>query len=327
MRYLFALIATLMAAPATADVVEAVDTHILPGYSAFAQAATDLHNVAAQDCAVETVRPAWNATFDAWMDVSHLHFGPVETAGRSVAIAYWPDGRGAGPRALARLIAGQDPIIFEDGGPAKLSVAARGLFGLEYLLYDPQFEDAGDYGCELIVALSSDLEQVAVDILSDWENGYAELLRTAGEPTNSTYLATREAYQALFTAIITGLEFTADVRLGRPMGTFERPRPKRAESWRSARSQRNVVLSLQALHALAVALSDAPIPTTDAAFARAIAQAETMADPVFANVTDPQGRFIVEVVQQSVTASRDAVLNELGALLGVSAGFNSADGD
>ena len=327
MKHILALIVALAVTPATADVARVVETHILPGYTAFAEATAALRDTAADDCAVPTVRPAWNAAFDAWLGVSHLHFGPVEEAGRSVAIAYWPDERSAGPRALAKLIADQDLIIFTDGGTAQLSVAARGLFGLEYLLYDPQFESSDEYNCALIAALSNDLAQVAADILYDWENGYAETLLTAGDPENRTYLTEREGTQALFTSLMTGLEFTADVRIGRPMGTFDRPRPNRAESWRSERSKRNVLLSLKALSALSTALTDVPSPVTDADFAKAIAMTETLDDPVFATVVDPQGRFRIEVLQQSINDTRAAVLAELGKSLGVSAGFNSADGD
>ncbi|MFD2739159.1 imelysin family protein [Sulfitobacter aestuarii] len=329
MRHVAKLLAAalLLTGPARADVSTLIDRQILPGYAAFAEETHVLAQTAVADCSRRSLRPSWNATFDAWLRVSHLNFGPVAEQGRSVIVAFWPDSRGATPATLARLIADADPIIESAAGTAQISVAARGLFALEYLLYDPRFTEGGQYTCDLIRALTSDLADVAEHIDTAWQKEFAETLRSAGAAGNSTYLTPREAQQALFTALVTGLEFNADQRLGRPMGSFERPRPKRAEAWRSARSLRNVTLSLAALRDLAAGLLDAPTPATDAAFERAIRLVAALEDPTFAEVATPQGRVRVEALQQAIHGARDAVLEEIGPELGVSAGFNAADGD
>jgi predicted lipoprotein len=275
----------------------------------------------------DAVRPAWNDTFDAWMAVSHLKFGPIEQDGASVIVAFWPDERSATPKALARLIADQDPIIDTATGTAQISVAARGIYALEYLLYDPQFDQAVDYGCALIRALTADLATIAARVDQDWQDGYAETMRTAGAAGNQTYLSDNEATQALFTALLAGLDFDVEQRLARPLGTFDRPRPNRAEAWRSGRSQRNIALSLQGLADLARQLTDGNAPITDAAMTRAIELAEGLDDPILAGVDNPSKRLKIEIVQQAITTAYDAVLGEIGASLGVSAGFNSADGD
>lgn len=327
MKSALSLIAALAASPAFAGVEEVVDAHILPGYAAFEASAADLRDIAAADCTPDAVRPAWNDTFDAWMAVSHLKFGPIEQDGASVIVAFWPDERSATPKALARLIADQDPIIDTATGTAQISVAARGIYALEYLLYDPQFDEAGDYGCALTQALTADLATIAARVDQDWQDGYAETMRTAGAAGNQTYLSDKEATQALFTALLAGLDFDVEQRLARPLGTFDRPRPNRAEAWRSGRSQRNITLSLQALADLARQLTDGNAPITDAAMTRAIELAEGLDDPILAGVDDPSKRLKIEIVQQAVTTAYDAVLGEIGASLGVSAGFNSADGD
>jgi uncharacterized protein len=326
MKPFLTLILALAATPAIADVAAVIDRLILPGYAQFEKATAELEG-AADDCSAETVRPAWNAAFDAWLGVSHLRFGPVEDEGRSVIIAFWPDDRGATPRSLAALVADEDPIIGTAEGTAQISVAARGLFALEHLLYDPQFAEATPYHCDLVQALTADLAAIAAQVDDAWQDGYATTLRTAGAAGNATYLSDREAKQALFTSLLTGLEFTADQRLGRPLGIFERPRPTRAEAWRSDRSQRNVVLSLRALSDLMQALTGGNAPLTDAALSRAIALAEELDDPAFAKVSEPSGRLRIEIVQQAVRAARDAAVDEIGPTLGVTAGFNSADGD
>jgi hypothetical protein len=179
----------------------------------------------------------------------------------------------------------------------------------------------------LVKALSTDLAAIAEQVNNAWQTSYATTLRAAGADTNATYLSEREAQQALFTALLSGLEFTADQRLGRPLGSFQRPRPTRAEAWRSGRSQHNVVLSLRALSDLARHLSNDNAHLTDAALTRAIDLAEGLNDPAFSGVSEPSSRLKIEILQQAVHAARDAALAEIGPSLGVSAGFNSADGD
>jgi predicted lipoprotein len=327
MKHVLTLCLALAASPVAADVRRAVDDYILPGYAGFAEASAHLRDVAAQDCNPEVIKPAWNYTFDAWLNISHLHFGPVEVDGRAVIIAFWPDERGASPRALAGLIAAQDPIIATRDGTAQISAAARGIYALEYLLFDPQLTTNGDYNCALTRALTVDLAHISEGVLAEWQTRYAETLRTAGDSGNQTYLTRNEGIQALFTSILAGIEFNTDKRLDRPLGTFDRPRPNRAESWRSERSLRNLTLSLQGLKVLKDTMSDAPTLVTDAAFTKTFQLIEQLDDPIFAGVADPQGRFKIEILQQAIQAVRDAVEVELRAQLGVDAGFNSADGD
>lgn len=130
MKNILPLTVALTASTASADVTRAVDAYILLGYTAFAQKAELLNEAAVADCTIASMRPAWNDAFDAWINISHLHFGPVEKDGRAVILAYWPDERGVGLRTFARLIADQDPVIATPQGTAQLSAAARGLYAL-----------------------------------------------------------------------------------------------------------------------------------------------------------------------------------------------------
>lgn len=323
-----ALAFALLSAPAFAGTDEAIDMHVLPGTAAFATASAELETAATADCRASALRGPWNTAFDAWLGISHLTFGPLEENGRALAIAFWPDTRGLVQKTVASLIEDQDPVVRDPAEFAQVSVAGRGLFALERLLYDPDIAGYGenDYTCAFARAIAADLARMGAAIDVEWEQDHATRLKTAGNPDNETYLSPDEAAQTLYTALMTGLEFTADQRLGRPMGSFDRPRPNRAEARRSGRSLHNVTLSLAALRDFARALSDTPTPLTDAAFAEAL-DAAKRPDPILADVSTVQGRIRVEALQQRVRAIRDAVEQEIGAALGVSAGFNSADGD
>ncbi len=309
-----------------------VSEHILPGFLSFAQASEALKRAALSDCRTmtESFRLAYHDAFDAWLKVSHLRFGPTEIDDRAFAIAFWPDSKGFTPKKLMELIRSEDPSVNSPADFASVSIAARGFFALEFLLYDEALSNAGapDYRCALIKALATDIHMNADAILTDWQEGYAEVLQNP-DPA-ARYKTEDEAVQELFKALLTGLQFTSDTRLGRPLGTFDRPRPLRAEARRSGRSLHHVQLSLNALEELALLLAEAKPEVAVAlsnAFARSQAKIADLDDPVLAGVADSQGRFRVEVLQQNIDRVREIAVAELGPALGVAAGFNALDGD
>lgn len=335
----FALIASLLIAPVPVlaqdfdpvaqDVLEA---HIMPRFTALAQQSQLLAKAAQTDCTATSVslRAAYNDAFDAWVSASHLRFGPTEVDDRAFALAFWPDSRGATPRTLANLIAEQDPIAESAEAYADMSIAARGFYALEFLLYDDtlmSMEPAG-YHCQLVQTVSADIAATSAAILKDWEDSYSTTLLSPAP--DGTYRSDEEVLQELFKSLTTGLEFTSDTRLGRPLGTFDKPHPNRAEARRSGRSKAHVALSLMSLQDLAgrlAAQDDALVSTLDHAFETANTRLASLDDPVFAGVAEPQSRLRVEVVQQAIDAIRATVREQLGPTLGVAAGFNALDGD
>lgn len=339
MRRILLVLALWLPLPAWADeaavIAETVQDHVLPRIEALAGTGAALDAAAQADCSAGDpgLRAAYQAAFDAWTSASHLRFGPTETDNRAFALAFWPDTRGMGPKALRGMIEAEDPLAADPEGFASASVAVRGYYALELLLFDPEISSLGSpaYRCLLVRAVTGDIANLTGMIRDDWMPGYAETMRTAG--SNETYRSRDEAMAELYKALYTGLEFTANTRLGQPLGTFDRPRPGRAEAWRSGRSLRNVVLSLTSLRDLAAHLApgagnDPDLASQiDYAFSRAIDTAEALDDPVLAGVADPMARFRIEALQQMLFAIRDAVRGELGPALGVSEGFSINDGD
>lgn len=317
------LLSFCLATPALADFEQTLTDHILPGYAAFAASTQALSDAAAKDCKADSLKPAFNTAYDAWVAVQHLRFGPAEADGLSVAIAFWPDPKGSGAKSQRALLLGDPAQLSPENFPDQ-SVAARGLTGLERLLYP--VEPLPAEPCALIQATTLDLARMAKIINENWISTYSKTVLSAGDVGNTTFQTRPEVRQILFTQIVAALEFDKDLRLGRPLGTFDKPRPERAEAVASGRSQRNVLLSLQSLRAMVVTLTpDAPL--TVAGFDRAIKLATTLDDPVFAGVVTPQGRLKVEILQQAIGALVDTVVSELGPELDVGVGFNAADGD
>ena len=332
-RIAFAL--SIMAAPmqATADTTQnIVDGHILPRFEALATKTQTLSDVAALDCDPSSgiLRSAYGNAFDAWISASHLRFGPTEVDDRAFALAFWPDSRGATPRALETLLAEQDPIAASVAAYGDVSIAARGFYAMEFMLYDDAMMSAGEpnYHCQLIQTISADIAVTAAHILEDWQSDYlTEMLQPS---PNGVYRSEEEVLQEMFKALSTGLQFTSESRLGRPLGNFDRPRPTRAEARRSGRSSQHVMLSISALRDLALRLAGNDtdlVNKLDIGLLRVGFLLTDLDDPTFAGVSDPQARLKIEALQLSIDAVRTVVRDELGPTLGVAAGFNSLDGD
>lgn len=306
-----------LASPADADVASAVQGHILPGLDRFATATADL--AALDTCDPAPLRANWNAAADAWQGVAHLRLGPVEDEGRVLAITFWPDPKGIGARQTAAVLAAEDPQILAPERLKDQSVALRGLTGIERLLF-PAAPLQSDYACALTHALADDLARIAMETRAGWETGFADTLLHPGP--GQRYLSDLEAKQALLTALITGIEFNADARIGRPLGDFDKPRPERAEARASGRSARNLMLSLIALRDFASHLAEAP--KTAAALDRAANQAQTLD---LAGLNDPQLWLKADILRQNIKAAKDTAMAEIAPALGVGIGFNAADGD
>ncbi|MFV1498547.1 imelysin family protein [Phaeobacter sp. JH20_02] len=307
--------------------------HILPGFDELAARSTTLAEVGARHCTPDdpALRDAFSRAFDAWIKVSHLRFGPTETDNRAFALAFWPDSRNKIPGTLRRAVTETPreelttPEIF-----ASQSVALRGFYALEYLLFDADMQTEGSAAqrCALVAAITSDIARTSAAIRNDWHNSYAATLVTAGP--GYRYRSQAEIRQELFKTLTTGFQVLSDMRLGRPLGQFDAPRPNRAEARRSARSQRHIALNLAAMEPLALALAagdPALMQDIDTGFAKALKRASALDDPSLAGVADPARRFRIEALQQDINDLRDLISTRLGAALGVTAGFNSLDGD
>jgi uncharacterized protein len=330
-RPLLAIALCLLPAVASAEsatVGRTLREIVLPGFADLAHSTQALADSAKDDCRADTpaLRADFNAVFDAWLGVETYRAGPLEEAGNGLAIAFWPDTKGAMPRALSALLAGAE--VPQGEAFAETSIAARGLFAMEAMLYDPAFNGYGvaDPGCQLVQAIARDLALTADRVNRRWIEEFGPLMLTAGAQGNTRFLAPDEVIQQLYTAALAELEFIAEVRIGRPLGD-SRPRPNRAEARASGRSLRNVTLSVEAVAKLARSLAGVEHSDMTPALDYLVFAAKQIKDPVFADVETSSGHFRLQELQSAVQAARSAVEADLGVRLGVAQGFNAMDGD
>jgi predicted lipoprotein len=169
-------------------------------------------------------------------------------------------------------------------------------------------------------------------MLGRWRDPWGAMLTSAGEPDNPVYLAPDEATRALYGALADGLQADIDLRLGRPLGTFERPQPRRAEAWRSGRSLPNLLASVEGMEALfetvfAPAIGEEHARPVRDAFDGVRNAAANVAAPIDLEVATPQGRIHVEALQGALRRVQTEVASHVGPVVGVTSGFNAMDGD
>jgi len=328
--------------------------HVIPRYGHLAATAAALRGTAEAFCAkpdkagLEATRAGFHRAMDAWMGVQHIRFGPGELFMRVFRLQHWPDKKNIGGRQLEALLAARDDAALAPEKMRSASVAVQGLSALERLLFGKGGEaallaagsDAG-YRCRLLVAIAANVAKMSADILAEWQGG-GHAAATAAAAGYDGDEEEQEAVLEYFKSFYGSLQFVGELKLQLPLGrSLERSRPRLAESWRSRRSLRNVIVNLEALEQMylgeggpgfaALVAEREGGPQLDAevraAFVRALATAREIARPLAEAVGDPEARPKVERLRAEVLALRDLARSRLAPALGLPVGFNSFDGD
>ena len=332
-----------------------VQHHILPRYARLAEASEGLQRAATSFCAapntagLEALKAAFVKTSDAWQDIQHVRFGPVELFMRSQRIDFWPDPRDTAGRHLAELLARGEALDVQ--ALSRGSVAVQGLPALEHLLYDAGASEAllaGDAGaktrCGMIIAITQNIAGMSADIAREWSAGaaaFAAAIASAGQP-GARFATAKDATQALLSCLNTAVELIAERKLPPVLGkSADAAQPALAESWRSGRSLDNIRRNLEAaqamylgesgsegLSALVVTAGDKKLDDLlRRAFQQTIATAQSINGPLGDAVRDPARRPAVEKLARETKALRTLIAQRLTAAIDVALGFNSMDGD
>jgi uncharacterized protein len=323
------------AAPAHAaeDVLgRLVERFIIPHYQALALTADAQEKVWADFCAkpdpegFKLLRRAYLATADTWSGIEFLRYGPIAEEFRAERLSYWPERKNATAKSLAQLlerdgVADLTPELF-----VKNSVAAQGLPALERLLFDVNAEAEMLSGerrarrCAVGQAIAWNVVIIAHDVRLAWIN---EMVGQLADPATA-----KEATSRIATDFLASFAYIRDSKLrpvlGREIGSA---RPQLAESWRSGRSKRALVLNLEALLDVAKLIMKGKDGYTPEAIATAARIADELPEDFGKAVVDAKQRPPFFLLLDAVAAARDKAHDEIPAVLGITVGFNSQDGD
>ena len=323
-----------------------VETHALPRYERLAAATEAFADSAQTYCAgegeTEQLRSRFHDAMDAWMGVQHLRFGPVESFNRAYRLYFWPQARAKVADAVAEIVAAGEDAAALAARIESANVAVQGLLAAEVLLYDERYLGADARGCGLLAAVAANMRTMAVGILADWREGdgaFAGLMAAPGTD-NPQFENHADGTLAFFQSLHDSLQLIHDAKLKPVIGeSAQQVRPVLAESRLSGRSQRNIVVTLEALQALYLGEGGAGLGNLTAvadpkldrlmqkAFRLTLATAESLGGPVENAAADAALRPKAEKLAKQVRALRQIVRDRLAPALGLAVGFNSLDGD
>jgi hypothetical protein len=326
----------------TAVNLAVTDAHVLPAYNAFALAAAELHSGASAFCsrpdatALSALQDRFHATMDAWQGVQHIQFGPITYFNWNYRIQYWPDDNGTGARQLAALIAGKDESVLTAEAFARQSVGVQGFQALENLLFTETALtelQADPYRCQVLMTIAANIEAIATGVAQRWEGEFRTTIANAAE--RGYFESAEDATIDFLKALVEPVRRLQEQKLQAVLG--ENPaaaRERRAESWRSARTVRNLKLNIAALEqlfsasepALSSVLQPADVELVDAAFAQVLATLEAQPDALGEALAGAQGHAALLQAAREL----DALFEALEAALkntDLYLGFNSLDGD
>lgn len=236
-----------------------MDGHIIPAYVVLAEAGEQLSERVDGFCsntdktpeAINEMRAAWHSAMDAWQSVQHIRFGPVSYFNWQYRLQYWPDERATGLRQLTALLAAADPAILDEETFADQSVGVQGLPALEILLFDEESDALleNGYRCQVAQAIANNIATMSQNIVTRWQQEFRATLMLSDD--SGWFRDHSDASTELLKALVESVPLLTTQKLALPMGeNAERARLRRAESWRSARSLRNIQLNVAALYDL-----------------------------------------------------------------------------
>lgn len=332
----------------TAMNLQIVDRHIIPAYHNLASATRQLNEQAGQFCGqadtagYSRLREEFHNAMDAWQAIQHIRSGPVEFLQRYNRFELWPDKRNSVNKHLAQLLQEKNPSALEPVQFSRGSIAIQGFSALEVLLFDytaaeyAAKTDDTQYRCAVIKAITANLADMATGIRQQWtagDNAYRNFIATA-DSSNDFYESSRAVSTTFLNHLHTGLQASVDQKLDMPLGAaLPQAMGKRAESWRSQRSLRNLDRNLRGLaefyhFGFAPRLQDTALDKSiNALFAQALDDIGRIPLPLDQAVGNPDARNTVAQLRATLSRLKALVAGPLSQQLDIPLGFNSLDGD
>lgn len=323
------------AAPARAaeDVLgPLVERFIIPHYQALALTADAQEKAWADFCAkpdpegFKLVKRSYLATADTWSGIEFLRYGPIGEEFRAERLSYWPERKNAVAKGLTQLLAKEGVADLTPELFVKNSVAVQGLPALERLLFDVNAETEMLSGekrarrCAVGQAIAWNIVMIAHDVRIGWTN---EVVEQLADPAIA-----KEATSRIATDFLASFAYMRDAKLRPVLGRdIAAARPQLAESWRSARSKRALTLNLEALLDVAKIIMKGKDGYTPQTIATAAGFAENLPADFAKAVVEAKERPQFFLLLDALAAARDKAHDEIPAVLGITVGFNSQDGD
>jgi predicted lipoprotein len=318
------------------------DAVVIADYEALAVAAADMNRQAKSFCTSITpqsladLQSAFQLTMDKWQAVQHIQFGPITYFNWNYRLQYWPDDNGTGARQLSALLAGKDNAVLGSEAFARQSVGVQGLQALELLLFTETSLgelQADAYRCNVVQAIAANLDEIAAGVALRWRDEFRTTVATADE--RGFFESAEDATIDFLKAEVEPIRSVQQQKLEAILGASQaEARVKRAESWRSERSVRNIKINVASLNrffnagnpALSSVLPAEDIEGINAGFAKVEATLAALPDSMTQALDTESGYNNLKQAAADLSALfelLEASLKKTDLYLG----FNSLDGD
>lgn len=309
-----------------------VDRFIIPHYQALSLTADAQEKAWSEFCAkpdemgFEALQRAYLATADSWSQIEFLRYGPIGDEFRAERLSYWPERKNATAKALGLLLEKEGVTDLAPEAFVKNSVAVQGLPALERLLFDDKAQMELLNGlrkerrCAIGQAIAWNIVMIAHDVRLGWTN---DVIEAIANPDTA-----KEATSRIATDFLASFAYMRDSKLRPVLGKdVAEARPALAEGWRSKRSRRALTLNLETVLDVAKLIMADKEGSTPQTIATALSFAEGLPEDFGPAMSDVKQRQQFYLVLDALAAARDKAHDEIPALLGITVGFNSQDGD
>ena len=319
-----------------------VDEYAIPAYQKLYQSSQQLQKSSTVFCAdvsdksLTQLQDSFHKTMDTWQWIQTFRLGPAGKFMRSFRLEMWPDRSNAATKHLRKLLSEANPASLEAAQFIKASVAVQGLSAMERILFakdstykDYQTDANANFRCQLLSAISLNVDGIAKDLLNAWENEYRDIIIKPSKD-NDFFETDKEVAAQFLNELSTQLQVIIEQKFDRPIAGDKFYLTK-AESWRSQRSLRNIVLNLQSTQALyqvafAKHISDKNLAQKQLAlFDTALQASKDLMMPLAEAYTNKQDELQHWI--KTIHALKKSISTELPAAIDIQLGFNSLDGD
>ncbi|MEP3474731.1 MAG: imelysin family protein [Hyphomicrobiales bacterium] len=243
--------------------------HILPRYKALFLNSQKLNSSMIQFCTdqsavqFELVKKNFTNTVISFAAIEHIHFGPIVKNYRLEKLAYWPDHKGRGLRAVRRLLKAKDRQALSPQKFSEKSIAVQGLTALEFVLFGKgsgngktqDFKDLftadeqGRFRCDYGIRLTANIQQLSAEVYNGWKEQNAtikELLNPSA--TNEHYRNRKEVILEFYQSVTVEMKKIHDLKIQPLFGRKGKTtKPKRAAFWRSGLSLQVIETNIEAM--------------------------------------------------------------------------------
>lgn len=326
------------------------NNNILPGYQSFATSSQKFNQAAVQFCALPTphasdliaVQKSWLQTSLSWQSIQWLKVGPIVDV--AFRIQYWPDGNKAVTRAISRHLLGPDTISAQS--IANKNVGGQGLPAAERLLFPPSNQDSlltGDNKakrCELLTAISKNLNNIAVTLNEQWQPSHGNYAKTLITGTGE-FNGVKDAVEELISNWLEQIDKVSDAKTFQTLGKVIPGLPQDAENHLSDSSLANIKININTFkqlysagngHGFSIILSDyLGQKSLDQEMKLRLSNSLTAVNQLQGSYTqilaDAEQRQQLSEVIENLRQLRNLFSTEFIKVAGLDTGFNSNDGD